>query len=420
MKKLMIAALTMALSGALWADSTYAFTYQAALRDEHGNVIMKDGEVVRNHLVMVRLWDAPAGGECLWSRSFNVMTDTNGVFNLAVSDNGGEVSGEEKLSTVTLASVLAKKQAGDVYIGLEVKDSAGEIGPRQRLFAVPFAAVANDVRKISKDVEVGGQITLLGTNSSVVVVSASGITQKTGSSIFKDLSVNGELTVAGEVTAKAGLKVESSKGLEVSEGPITAKNGLTVDGTNGLTVNGTKGLTVADTNSCLTVSSSQITATKDLTVNSGKLVVNADLEMGGGKSMKVGGAEIVSVPVGGIIMWTKKKLPDNDHWAVCDGTDGTPDLRDRFIVGVGKDYDYGDIGGEAKHKLTVEEMPSHSHQYTLWGQNGRVSSDDWYFTDYMEEDHKAKKDRTTKSTGGDQAHENRPPYYALYYIMRIK
>lgn len=403
MKKLMIAVLTMALSGALWADSTYAFTYQAALRDEHGNVIIKDGEVVRNHFVTIRLWNAPAGGECLWARTFNVMTDMNGVFNLAVSDNGGKISEQDKPSQATLASVLALNQAGDVYIGLEVKDSAGEIGPRQRLFAVPFAAVANDVRKISKDVEVGGQIKLPGEKSSVFV-SASGITQTAGSSIFKDLSVNGKLTVAGEVTAEAGLKVESSEGLKVSEGPITANNGLTVTNANG----------------SLTVNSGLITATKDLTVNSGKLVVNADLEIVKDKTMKVGGAEIVSVPVGGIIMWNKQLLPDDTHWAICDGKNGTPDLRDRFIVGAGNEYSLGNSGGKKEVKLSVDEMPRHSHQYTVWGQQGKVTGDDWYFTDFIEEDHKQKRTRATGATGGDKAHENRPPYYALYYIMRIK
>lgn len=409
MKKLMIAVLTMALSGALWADSTYAFTYQAALRDEHGNVIMKDGELVRNHLVTVRLWDAPAGGERLWSRSFNVMTDTNGVFNLAVSDNGGEVSGEKESSTATLASVLAKKQAGDVYIGLEVENSAGEIGPRQRLFAVPFAAVANDVRKISKDVEVGGQITLLGTNSNVVVVSAAGITQKTGSSIFHELAVNDKLSVGGSVETTKGITVNGSEGLTVAAGPVTAKNGLTVEGSDGLTV--------TDPNGSLTVNSGLITATKDLTVNSGKLVVNADLEMGGGKSLKVGGAEIVSVPVGGIILWNSQFLPDNTHWAICDGKNGTPDLRDRFIVGAGKEYSLGNEGGEKEVKLTVEQLPKHRHGFN----RGRATtlSPSGSGTDLWARDSWTSP-ATTDEAGGDQAHENRPPYYALYYIMRIK
>ena len=44
------------------------------------------------------------------------------------------------------------------------------------------------------------------------------------------------------------------------------------------------------------------------------------------------------------------------HWHICDGTNGTPDLRDRFIVGSGSSYDVGDKGGEAKHALTTSEL----------------------------------------------------------------
>lgn len=379
MKKLMIAVLTMALSGALWADSTYAFTYQAALRDEHGNVIMKDGEVVRNHKVTIRLWDAPANGALLWARTFNVMTDTNGVFNLAVSDEGGTVSEQDEASKATLASVLAKNQAGDVYIGLEVEKSAGEIVPRQRLFAAPFAAVANDVRKISKDIIAGGKITLVG-DKGQVVVSADGIDQQTGDSTFHTLAVNDTLSVAGHITTNDGLTVNGLKGLEVSEGLIAAKKGITG--------------------------------------HDGTLEVKSDLKIDGDKKLTIGNTEVVPVPVGGIIMWTKKYLPDNEHWAVCDGRNGTPDLRNRFIVGAGSSYSLGDVGGEAKVTLTVNELPSHTHGFN----RGRATdlSSSGSGTDIWARNSSWNSPDRTDKTGGDQPHENRPPYYALYYIMRIK
>lgn len=383
MKKLMIAVLTMALSGALWADSTYAFTYQAALRDEHGNVIMKDGEVVRNHKVTIRLWDAPSDGALLWARTFNVLTDTNGVFNLAVSDEGGKISEQDKPSQATLASVLSLNQAGDVYIGLQVENSAGEIVPRQRLFAAPFAAVANDVRKISKDIIAGGKITFVGDKDQVVKVSADGIDQQTGDSTFHTLTVNGTLSVAGHITTNDGLTVNGLKGLEVSAGLITAKKGITG--------------------------------------HNGTLEVKSDLKIDGDKKLTIGNTEVVPVPVGGIIMWNKTTLPDNVHWAICDGENGTPDLRDRFIVGAGNGYKIGDKGGANEVKLTLEQMPSHSHRYTVFGQRRSVDDGaDYNFTNYKEEYHKDTKDRSTGATGGDKPHENRPPYYALYYIMRIK
>ena len=121
------------------------------------------------------------------------------------------------------------------------------------------------------------------------------------------------------------------------------------------------------------------------------------------------------MPIGSILPY-KGSLDDiPENWALCDGTNGTPDLRDRFITGAGNTYDLGDTGGENFHQLTVDEMPKHNHKVigdnSHSGGNGRAgeigSSSDgsWFYTEY---------------SGSDIPHENRPPYYALFYIMRIK
>lgn len=54
-----------------------------------------------------------------------------------------------------------------------------------------------------------------------------------------------------------------------------------------------------------------------------------------------------------------KNIPPN--WNICDGTNGTPDLRDRFIVGAGKKYKINSIGGKETHSLTMDEIPTHKH-----------------------------------------------------------
>ncbi len=117
------------------------------------------------------------------------------------------------------------------------------------------------------------------------------------------------------------------------------------------------------------------------------------------------------IPNGGIIMWSGSIANIPSGWALCDGTNGTPDLRDKFIVGAGSSYDVNDIGGEEFHTLTIPEMPSHTHQYGFnmgsGGDEGGARSGNNNSV------------RDTGSTGGGQPHENRPPYFALAYIMRL-
>ena len=71
-----------------------------------------------------------------------------------------------------------------------------------------------------------------------------------------------------------------------------------------------------------------------------------------------------AIPTGVICMWSGESTAIPSGWHLCDGEEGTPDLRDRFIVGAGSTYKVKDTGGEATHKLTTNEMPSHNHGFT--------------------------------------------------------
>lgn len=128
------------------------------------------------------------------------------------------------------------------------------------------------------------------------------------------------------------------------------------------------------------------------------------------------------MPKGAIIMWNGTIVPDG--WALCNGQTSngvtTPDLRGRFIVGYNpNDTDYdtiGETGGEKTHTLTVAEMPSHSHSYTITTGN----NDDVKHSGYDSVVSLNLNSTLTGSTGGNQAHENCPPYYTLAYIMKVK
>ena len=67
------------------------------------------------------------------------------------------------------------------------------------------------------------------------------------------------------------------------------------------------------------------------------------------------------LPTGVIVMWngTIDKVPVG--WELCDGSRGTPDLREKFIVGAGSSYDVGGTGGRNQCILTEKHIPAHTH-----------------------------------------------------------
>ena len=56
-------------------------------------------------------------------------------------------------------------------------------------------------------------------------------------------------------------------------------------------------------------------------------------------------------------------LPDN--WKLCNGKNGTPDLRNKFILGSGKKYKLGESGGKDRIVIEEDNLPSHSHDMNL-------------------------------------------------------
>lgn len=77
-----------------------------------------------------------------------------------------------------------------------------------------------------------------------------------------------------------------------------------------------------------------------------------------------------AIPSGVIVMWSGPTDSVPLGWAICDGQNGTPDLRDRFVIGAGGSYTSRELGGSdthqhtvtvSPHALTLSEMPAHSH-----------------------------------------------------------
>ena len=172
------------------------------------------------------------------------------------------------------------------------------------------------------------------------------------------------------------------------------------------------------------------------------------------KKLSIKGIDVKNyfIPKGIIIAFGKpiKDMPKG--WAICDGKNGTPDLRNRFIIGQGPNYPYNKTGGSESIKLTIDNLPKHKHTIDLSGGHKHKYKDIYWadkngvvpigndhgrtidmgdndknnspiskgyekirYTDKATSEHK----HEMSEVGGSKPHTNMPPYYSLYYIMKI-
>jgi hypothetical protein len=166
-------------------------------------------------------------------------------------------------------------------------------------------------------------------------------------------------------------------------------------------------------------------------------------------NVSVSGSSSISgygtIPVGGIIMWSGDSVPDG--WALCDGNNGTPDLRGRFVMGAKKTsygyLDVGEKGGKDYIYLTAGQLPAHRHLYFGDDQlEGRCGSSKDDLSDvntttvvynqpggYDADSKKSGSGKNyytsanlpgNKEDGIGKGIDILPPYYKLAFIMRKK
>lgn len=162
------------------------------------------------------------------------------------------------------------------------------------------------------------------------------------------------------------------------------------------------------------------------------------------------------VPVGGILMWSGIVTTIPSGYALCDGSNGTPDLRGKFIIGAGGSYSPAATGGAATVTLVEANLPAHTHTCTgatqPGGQHTHTATDSGHYHSYLksvatggiaggtgaldgnssdstgsgsanitvstEPDHTHSINLTLGNTGSGTAVNVLPPYFALAYIMR--
>ena len=201
-----------------------------------------------------------------------------------------------------------------------------------------------------------------------------------------------------------------------------------------------------------------------------KLSIGSDDEMLVSNSSEQGGREWVGsglVPIGGIVIWSGSEGSIPTGWQICDGSNGTPNLQDRFVVGSGDDYTTDDTGGqttvdlEHDHDYAAETSEDGSHSHTIAALSGgthshtvgvtnEIASGDLApvqtGTDLISEHTHTFSGSGSTDTDGSHTHPGRsvsdgehthtmndsqtdnqlsssqdirPPYYALCYIQRL-
>ena len=147
------------------------------------------------------------------------------------------------------------------------------------------------------------------------------------------------------------------------------------------------------------------------------------------------------IPAGGILLWSGSIGSIPAGYVLCNGSNGTPDLRDRFIVGAGSTYSVDATGGSANaivvsHTHTATSAVTDSgHQHnrntldlteswysatgTNYGHIGGGSLSNRYETALTKTATTGITVATTVNTAGNSGtNANLPPYYALCYIMK--
>lgn len=147
-------------------------------------------------------------------------------------------------------------------------------------------------------------------------------------------------------------------------------------------------------------------------------------------------------PSNAVVMWSGAVGDIPDGWFLCNGLNGTPDLRNRFIVGAGDEYDPDDSGGAADVTPTISVDAGGAHTHPVTGVAATASTDvslditvirPEYEQNQVDvvgdvslddpgHDHSvsgtAESAGSHTHTAGSTEIDNRPPYYALCFIMK--
>ena len=152
---------------------------------------------------------------------------------------------------------------------------------------------------------------------------------------------------------------------------------------------------------------------------------NGTIKLGTGTilSKKSSSTKGSPIPRGVIMMWHSSSGSIPDGWTLCDGSNGTPNLVDRFVVGAGNSYSVNSTGGQARVTLNTSELPSHNHANGSYNRLLKIDGTHTRSSSGVDNTGSGEPNLdvagSIQSVGSSQSHQNLPPYLALFYIMKL-
>jgi hypothetical protein len=395
----------------------------------------------------------------------NIVTGT--VSANSISTTGNITGGVLLASAVGVTGAI--NTAGGLLSSGIISSSANVVG--QNLMATANVTAGNVVSTgtiNSVATMTGGNLTTAGLVSAAGAVTGSSFSAAgniTGGNVISsgvvnavNMSLSGNIVIAGNATVNGNTTFINTSQLTITDKTITVANGVStsalIDGA-GIEAgspavsyvryfDATRGWSTADNfgvGGNLVVSGNlNVTGNTALSGNvtlSGN--ATATTAANGTSTTQIATTAFVvnsitnsAIPAGVILLWSGNLVSIPAGWALCNGTSGTPDLRNRFIVGAGGTYAVNAVGGSADavvvdhtHSATsVVTDPEHAHSYTAPSgtDNGGLTG--------------SVVDRTVAATTGTAStgitvatsianagvsgsNANLPPYYALAYIMKL-
>lgn len=116
------------------------------------------------------------------------------------------------------------------------------------------------------------------------------------------------------------------------------------------------------------------------------------------------------VPIGGIIQWPRPIVEIPSNYQLCDGSNGTPDMRDQFVIGSGGAHAVNDTGGELSH---IHEVLNENHVHAEGVSIPVAGAGPGNAWDAAFDSNGVQADGTAQPT------ETLPPFHSLFFIQRM-